>query len=180
MKQPSDISQMMPPLNEHDHTQGSLAADVVLMEYGDFQCLRSQQAYLTIKGMLQQLDEQLCFVFRHFPQPHMHPQSQRAAESTEAAAAQNKFWEMHDILFENQHAIDDGDLVQYADQLGLDVPQFLRDLAEHIHLTRVQNDVESGQLNGVKETPTFFIGVRCEGTRNLETLLASILEACTG
>jgi protein-disulfide isomerase len=176
MRQLSDVNQVVPPLSDRDHIQGSLTAALILMEYGDFQCPRSQQAYFTIKEVLQQLDHQFCFVFRHFPQPQRHPQSQRAAESAEAAAAQNKFWEMHDLLFENQHAIDDGDLVQYAAQLGLDIPQFLRDLAEHLHRTRVHQDIESGRDNGVEATPTFFIGVRCEGTQNLERVLMSLVK----
>ncbi len=179
MPPPSEISQVIPPLSDRDHTFGPLNAMIVLMEYGDYQCPQSGQAHVTIKAMQQRLGEQLCFVFRHFPQPQIHPQAKRAAESAEAAAAQGKFWEMHDILFEHQQALDDGDLVQYAAQLRLDIPRFLREMAEHVHVQRVQSDIDSGRSNGVEETPTFFIGVRYEGTENLEVLLMAILETST-
>lgn len=176
MPPPSKISQVIPPLSERDHTQGTLDATIVLMEYGDYQCPQSGQAHRTIKAMQQRLGEQLCFVFRHFPQPQIYPQALRAAESAEAAAVQGKFWEMHDILFTQQQALDDGDLVQYAAQLSLDIRHFLREMAEHVHVQRVQSDIDSGRNNGVEKTPTFFISVRHQGTQNLEMLLIAILE----
>jgi protein-disulfide isomerase len=176
MTQSSAINGVIPPPNECDHIQGSLTAAIALMEYGDYQCSRCGQAHLTVKAIQQQLGEQLCFVFRHFPQSH-HFQAQRAAESAEAAAAQGKFWEMHDILFEHQQAIEDADIVEYATQLGLDLSQFLRELTEHIHAQRVQQDVDSGCSYGVTGTPTFFINIRQEGTQNLEALLISVLQA---
>jgi len=172
----SKISSMIPPLNDRDRIQGSQCATVVLMEYGDYQCPKSGQAYRSIKAMQQQLGDRLCFVFRHFPQTQIHSQAQRAAESAEAAAAQGKFWEMHALLYEHQQALDDGDLVAYAAQLQLDVPQFLREMAHHVHIDRVRADIESGRCNGVETTPTFFIGVRYEGTPNLEVLLTTLLE----
>ena len=179
MPLPSELNQVIPPLSDRDHIRGAPNAIIILMEYGDYQCPQSGQAHVTIKGMQQRLGEQLCFVFRHFPQPQIYSQALRAAESAEAAAAQGKFWEMHDILFAHQQALDDGDLVQYAAQLSLDIPQFLREMAEHIHVQRVQSDIDSGQSNGVEKTPTFFIGIRCEKTQNLEVLLMTILETST-
>lgn len=178
MPLPSELNQVIPPLSAHDHIRGAPNAIIILMEYGDYQCPQSGQAHVTIKGMQHRLGKQLCFVFRHFPQPQ-YLQALRAAESAEAAAAQGKFWEMHDILFAHQQALDDGDLVQYAAQLSLDIPQFLREMAEHVHVQRVQSDIDSGQSNGVEETPTFFIGVRCEKTQNLKVLLMTILEVST-
>jgi protein-disulfide isomerase len=179
MPLPSDFNQAIPPLSDQDHIRGSPSAPITLMKYGSYQCPQSRQAHVTIKEMQQTLSEQLCFVFRHFPRPQIYAQDFRAAESVEAAAVQGKFWEMHDILFEHQQALDDGDLVQYAVQLSLDIPQFLREMAEHTHVQRVQSDVDSGQSNGVEETPTFFIGVRCERTQNLKVLLMTILEVST-
>lgn len=179
MTKPSEISGVIPPLNDRDHTQGSLTATITLMEYGDYQCLECGQAHLTVKAIQKQLGEQLCFVFRHFPQPQ-HPQAQRAAESVEAAAAQGKFWEMHDILFAHQQALEDADIVQYATQLNLDISCFLQQLSDHVHAERVQLDIESGRSHGVMGTPTFFIGVRCEKTQNLEVLLTTILETSIG
>lgn len=170
---------VVPPLEDRDHIQGLISATVVLMKYGDYQCPQSGQAHITIKAMQERLGEQLCFIFRHFPQPDIHPQSQRAAESVEAANAQGKFWEMHHLLFEQQQNLNDADLVQYANQLGLDIPRFLHEFTEHLHAERVQEDIESGRSNGVEKTPTFFIGVRHEGCQNLETLLMTILESNT-
>lgn len=172
----STISQVIPPLNDRDRIQGSKSATLMLMEYGDYQCPKSGQTHRSIKAIQQQLGDRFCFVFRHFPQTQIHSQAQRAAESAEAAAVQGKFWEMHDLLYAHQQALDDGDLVAYAAQLQLDIPQFLREMAHHVHLNRIQADIESGRDNGVETTPTFFIGVRYEGTPNLDVLLQTLLE----
>lgn len=169
------IDGVIPPLHERDHIQGSLSATIVLMKYGDYQCPQSGQTHSSIKAIQQQMGERLCFVFRHFPQPEIHPQSQRAAESAEAAHTQGKFWEMHDLMFENQQHLSDADLVSYANQLGLDIPQFLRELTEHLHCDRVEADIESGRSNNVRQTPVCFIGIRQEGCQNLETLLTTLL-----
>lgn len=168
------INQPIPSLSDRDHVRGSLDAPFILMKYGDYQCPQSGQAHLWIKAIQEQLGDRFCLVFRHFPQPHLHPQSSRAAESAEASAAQDRFWEMHDLLFENQHALDDGDIVAYAAQLHLDVPRFLRELSDHTHSDRVNVDLESGQHNGVVETPTFFVGIRCGSIAHLEQLLSAI------
>lgn len=173
------IAEVIPPLSDRDHIQGPLHATIVLMKYGDYQCPQSGQAHLTIKAMQQRLGEQLCFIFRHFPQVHLHPQSQRAAETAEVAHAQGKFWEMHHLLFERQQNLTDADLVQYANHLGLDIPRFLQEFTEHLYAERVQEDIESGRSNGVEKTPTFFIGVRHEGSQNLEQLLSAILQLNT-
>ena len=167
---------VVPPLEARDHIQGSTNATIVLMKYGDYQCLQSGQAHITIKAIQQRLGEQLCFIFRHFPQVHLHAQAQRAAESTEAAQTQGKFWEMHDMLFEHQQSLEDADLVQCAAQIDLDVPRFLHEFTEHLHAERVQADLESGRRNGVVRTPTFFIGIRHEEIQNLEQLLLAILQ----
>jgi protein-disulfide isomerase len=167
---------VVPPLEARDHIQGSTNATIMLMKYGDYQCTQSGQAHITIKKIQQRLGEQLCFIFRHFPQAHLHAQAHRAAESAEAAQTQGKFWEMHDMLFEHQQSLDDADLVQYADQIGLDVPRFLHEFTEHLHAKRVQENIESGRRNGVVKTPTFFIGIRHEGTQSLEQLLLAILQ----
>ncbi|NET31853.1 MAG: thioredoxin domain-containing protein [Cyanothece sp. SIO1E1] len=173
----SDSERPVPPLSDRDHIRGASEATVVLMEYGDFQCPQSGQAYTTIRALQEKLGPRLCFVFRHFPQPQSYPQAQKAAESAEAAAAQGKFWEMHDTLFSNQPALEDGNLVEYAASIGLDMPRFLRELADHVHQERVQTDIDSAQNYGVSHTPTFFIGILHQGTQNLEVLLMKILEA---
>jgi protein-disulfide isomerase len=173
MTQPPKIRQSMLPLHEQDHTIGSVGAAIVLMEYGDYQCSQSEQAHRLIQSLLQQLGEQLCFVFRHFPQ---NSRSLRAAESAEAAATQDKFWDMHNLLFDHQQCLEDSDLVQYADCLGLEIPRFLQAMAEHLHIPRIQIDMSSGEENGVEGTPTFFINIRHQGTQNLEVLLLAVLQ----
>ncbi len=175
MTETNGISGVIPPLSDRDHTQGSINASIILINYGDYQCPQSGQAHVTIKAMQQRLGEQVCFIFRHFPQPDIHPQSRRAAESAEAAHTQGKFWPMHDLLFKHQQNLSDADLVQYAHQLGLSMPQFLHEFAEHLHADRVQEDIESGHSNGVTATPMCFIGVRHRGCQNLETRLMAIL-----
>lgn len=177
MTEPNGSWGVIPPLTSRDHTRGAIDSIITLMQYGDYQCPNSGQAHITIKAIQQRLGEQLCIVFRHFPQPHLHPQSQRAAESAEAAAAQDKFWEMHDLLFDQQQSLEDADLVEYANQLGLDIPRFLHELTEHIHAERVQEDIESGRSIGVERTPTFFIGVRHQNIENLEAVLLTLLRA---
>lgn len=175
MNLPSDISKVIPPLNDRDRILGSPNATIILMKYGDYQCPQSAQAHFTVKVLQQRLGEKLCFVFRHFPQTQ-HPQAQRAAESAEAAGVQGKFWQMHDTLFAHQSALADGDLVEYAAGLKLDIPRFLQELSGRVHAERVRSDINSGKKHGVEETPTFFIGVCHKGTRNLEMLLMSIEE----
>jgi protein-disulfide isomerase len=176
MKDPDAVFGIVPPLSDRDHIQGTYNARILLMEYGDYQCPRSGQVHLKIKAIQQQFGDQLCFVFRHFPQPHLHDRSQLAAESAEAAHAQGKFWEMHDVLLEHQQALSDADIVQYAIDLNLDIPQFLRELSEHVHSERVQQDVESGYYNGVARTPAFFIGIRFENAQKLDELLLTLLK----
>ncbi|MEM7760410.1 MAG: thioredoxin domain-containing protein, partial [Cyanobacteria bacterium P01_A01_bin.40] len=121
--------------------------------------------------------DRFCFVFRHFPQIEIHPQSFKAAETAEAAGTQGKFWEMHSLLFENQESLEDSDLILYADRLKLDIPLVLRELGTHLHRDRIQEDIDSGIKHGIGQTPTFFIGIRQEGTQNLEVLLGQILQA---
>lgn len=174
IRQSSDPNSLPQLVEPPDHIQGSVNAGVLLMEYGDYQCLRCGEAFGTVKAIQQQLGDQLCFVFRHFPLTQ-HQQAQKAAESAEFAAVQGKFWEMHNTLFEHQQALEDADLVEYALQLNLDVYQFLQAMSEHHHAERVQADIHSGVSSGVTETPTFFInGDRYDGDWQLEPLLAAI------
>ena len=169
----------MPVLQDTDHTRGSLSAALLLMTYGTYQCPASAQAHKTTQKLCQSLGDRLCFVFRHFPQPARYPQSRKAAESAEAAGSQGKFWEMHDKLFDNSEQLDDASLVEYANELGLDMPRFLHELGYHVHSSRIQANIESAEQYGVKKSPTFFIGVRHQGTENLESLVQQLLIAVT-
>jgi protein-disulfide isomerase len=168
-------NRLIVPISYHDHGQGSSTARITLVEYGDYRCPRCQAAQRIIPSLQQQLGEQFWFVFRHFPQLHLHPESFHAAEAAEAAASQNKFWEMHTHLLEHQSRLADHYLVGYAIALQLDVDQFLAEMASDQHVARVQADIESGIQSGVTQTPTFFINdLKYNGNHSLETLLKTI------
>ena len=166
------------PMSERDHIQGPTTAEVTLVEYGDFECPYCAEAYPVVKEIQRQLGSKLRFVFRHFPQSHIHPHARHAAEAAEAASAQDKFWEMHGLLFEHQDMLDDEHLVQYAADLGLDTERFAWELQNHIYAYRVNEDAESGRHSRVLGTPTFFInGVRHDDTYTLEVLLPEVRRA---
>jgi protein-disulfide isomerase len=135
-------------------------------------------AYPDLKHIRARLGDRLRFVFRHFPRPE-HPHARHAAEAAECAAAQgeDRFWAMHDLLFEHQDALEDAHLVQYASQIGLDVERFSQDRAHHTYLERVHQDLEGGVHSGVHGTPTFFInGARYEGRALASDLYRELLQ----
>jgi len=166
------------PVGERDHVQGASSAIVTLVEYGDYQCPFCGDAYPIIKSLQKHFGEQLRFVFRNFPLARLHAYAERAAEAAEAADAQDKFWEMHDYLFEHQDALDAENLVRAAGTLGLDKVKFDREVAEHVYAGRIKEDIQSGIDSGVGGTPTTFInGVRNDDDDDFETLKAKIDEA---
>jgi protein-disulfide isomerase len=169
------------PVDEgRDHVQGPADAAVTLVEYGDYECPYCGAAYPIVKEVQARMGDRLRFVFRNFPITTSHPHAEQAAESAEAAAAQERFWEMHDVLYENQRHLEDEDLRAYAEQVGLDVERFGKELAEHVHAARVREDFMSGVRSGVNGTPTFYInGLRHDDSYELETLLAA-LESAAG
>jgi protein-disulfide isomerase len=169
------------PVDEgRDHVQGPADAAVTLVEYGDYECPYCGAAYPIVKELQARKGDRLRFVFRNFPITTSHPHAEQAAESAEAAAAQERFWEMHDVLYENQRHLEDEDLRAYAEQVGLDVERFGKELAEHVHAARVREDFMSGVRSGVNGTPTFYInGLRHDDSYELETLLAA-LESAAG
>jgi protein-disulfide isomerase len=165
----------LPVSDDRDHIQGPADARVTLVEYGDYECPYCGAAYPIIKEVQSRMADRLRFVFRNFPISTSHPHAEQAAEAAEAAASQGKFWEMHDLLYENQEHLDDADLHRYADQLGLDVGVFDEELAEHVHAERVREDFMSGVRSGVNGTPTFYInGARHDGGYQLDELLAAL------
>ena len=175
MTQESGTASLTLPVSQRDHQQGPATAPVTLVEYGDYECPFCGKAYPIVKEIQRRLGNRLRFVFRNFPLTQSHPHAEHAAEAAEAAAVQEKFWEMHDYLFEHQQALDDGHLVQYAVALNLDEETFKREMTEHVHTNRVREDFLSGVRSGVNGTPTFFInGVRHDDSYALETLLAAI------
>ncbi len=163
------------PVGPRDHVQGPLSAVVTLVEYGDYECSHSGQVYTVVKATLQRLGSRVRFVFRNFPISQIHARAQHAAEAAEAAGAQNRFWEMHDTLFEHQQALEHGYLLEYADALGLDTTRFLREMAQRLYADRVYEDFMSGMRSGVNGTPAFFINdMRHDDTWDAETLLAAV------
>ncbi len=160
---------------ERDHMQGLLGAAITLVEYGDYECPYCGQAYPILKELQQLMGDRLCFIFRNFPLAQMHPHAQIAAEAAEVAGAHDKFWEMHDMLYENQKALGMGHLKQYADKIGLDGASFAQELQEHTAEGRVHEDFLSGVRSGVNGTPAFFInGVRHDGSYDLQVLRAAL------
>jgi protein-disulfide isomerase len=175
---PTATGKLKPPVGANDHVQGPADAPVTLVEYGDYECPYCGEAYPVVKALQKRLGGQLRFAFRNFPLSQAHPHAEHAAEAAEAAGAQGKFWQMHDMLYENQDALDPEDLVRCAQALRLDVPRFAREIAKHLYAERVREDFSSGVRSGVNGTPTFFInGVRHDGPFDLGSLLAAIEEA---
>lgn len=156
------------PVGDRDHAQGGADAPVTLVEYGDFECPHCARAHPIVQRVQAQLGGSLRFVFRHFPLTEIHPHAEHAAEAAEAAGARDKFWEMHDAIYEHQpdglHALDDPALARYATAIGLDAAPVAAEIAADAYLERVQEDFMSGVRSGVNGTPTFFLnGVRFDG-----------------
>jgi protein-disulfide isomerase len=147
---------------------------VTVVEYGDFECPFCGQAEPVVRELLRDFAD-VRYVWRHLPLNDVHPHAQLAAEAAEAAASQDAFWEMHDLLFRHQDAFELEDLVGYAEELGLDVERFADDLREHAGASRVAEDVDSADLSGVSGTPTFFVnGRRHHGAYDIATLSAAV------
>ena len=147
----------------------------MFVEYGDYECPHCQQAHSIVKELRERLGDRIQYVYRHFPIRTSHPHAQRAAEAAEAAAAQDKFWEMHDLLFQHQADLDDVHLTEYAEELNLDVGQFQKELAEGVYREKVNEQFKDGVRSGVNGTPTFYINEeRYDGPWDIESLMAEI------
>lgn len=163
------------PMPDRDHIQGPSDAPIKLVEYGDYECPYCGQAYPVVKEIQERLGARLCFAFRNFPLANAHPHAEHAAEAAEAAHEQGRFWEMHDLLYENQDALEDVDLAHYASDLGLDARRLIGDIQVEAHALRIREDFHSGVRNGVNGTPSFFInGVRYDGSYDVENLVAAL------
>ncbi|MDF5738629.1 MULTISPECIES: DsbA family protein [unclassified Nostoc] len=178
-----DRSSLFVPPSTQDHIKGVLNAIVVLVMYGDYQCSLSADVYRLIKVIRRQLsvslgENYLCFIFRHFPQIQIHSHAQRAAEAAEAAAVQGQFWPMHEMLFTYQQELGNGYLVEYANNLGLDISQFLQDISKKVYIDCINEDIESGLYSGVTATPALFVnGIRYSDRWNIEQLMAAMIAA---
>jgi protein-disulfide isomerase len=163
----------MEPLDDAvDHVRGPSASRAIV-EYGDYECPYSRKAFRQIQRVENSLDGGMRFAFRHFPLTDIHPHALAASAAAEAAARQERFWDMHELLFHRQQALDDDDLLRYAEELGLDLPQFDTDRAGADVHARIRRDVDSGLATGeVQGTPTLFIdGVVHRGVYDAATLM---------
>jgi Na+/H+ antiporter NhaA len=175
---PDLITDLADPVDpERDHVRGPLDAPVTVLEYGDFECPYCGQAEPVLRELLRDFGD-VAYVWRHLPLNDVHPNAQRAAEAAEAAAEQGAFWDMHDLLLEHQDALGYRQLLDYAEQLGLDVERFEDDLRTRVGAGRIAQDVDSADLSGVSGTPTFFVNdLRHYGAYDIATLSASVKAA---
>jgi diadenylate cyclase len=166
------------PVGAKDHARGPEDAPVTLVKYGDYECPYCRRLHPVLVELRERAGERVRFVFRHFPLDSAHPRARRAALAAEAAASQGRFWEMHDLLFENQDELGEENLTRYAAELGLDLQRFGADLANDDLAWRIEDDRLGGDRAGVRGTPTLFVnGVRYGGPLDLDGLLAAVEDA---
>jgi protein-disulfide isomerase len=169
------------PVDDSDHIQGDASAPLVLVEYGDFECPHCAHAHPVVKRLQEHFGDQLAFVFRNFPLREIHPMAEPAAEAAEYAATKNKFWEMHDLIFEHQKTLDGERLIRWGEKLGLDAQDLGKALSEGAFEPAVSEDFSSGVRSGVNGTPTFFInGTRHDGSPTFDDLADALREARRG
>ena len=169
---------MMDRLDEAvDHVRGGPEGRLIV-EYGDYECPYSRAAFRQIERVETQLGERVRFAFRHFPLTDIHPHALAASAAVEAAALQGRFWELHELMFRRQKALEDDDLRRYAADLGLDLERFDADMAQHAYAERVREDFMGGVRSGVNGTPTFYVnGARHDDAYDVETLVGALERA---
>jgi protein-disulfide isomerase len=171
----ADLSRLLLPIRPLDHVHGSEDAPYTLVEYGDYECPDCGRLFAILRDLQRDIATRLRIVFRHYPRSGVHRHAQQAAEAAEAAGAQGKFWEMHTLLFGRQQALQTKDLIRYAEELGLDVERFRRELKSETYGERVRADFLAGVQNGVYGTPSLFLnGVRYDGEWDRDSLLSHL------
>ena len=173
------MSKLAVPVSSKDHQHGDPNAPCTLVEYGDYQCPSCGQAYPIVKRVQKHFGKRLSFVFRNFPLNQMHPYAESAAETAEFAGSHDKFWEMHDLLYENQDRLGEEDLLdELAQQLQLGTAKLKEALKTKEFQARVRADFTGGVRSGVNGTPTFFInGQRHDAAYDFESLVEAIDQA---
>ena len=167
-------------VSEADHVQGPAGAEVTLVEYGDYECPYCGRAYPIVKRVQKHFGKRLRFVFRNFPLGEMHPHAEGAAEAAEFCGAQGKFWEMHDLIYENQESLSGPLYLELAQKIGVAPATLRASLEKREFLARVRADFTGGVRSGVNGTPTFFInGQRHDDAVDYEDLVAAIEDAST-
>lgn len=172
------MAELRVPVDETDHAQGSTNAPVTMIEYGDFQCPHCAAAHGIIKAVQRIAGDELRFVYRHFPLTQIHPLAELAAETSEVLGTQGKFWEAHDLIFENQEKLSPEFLMELARRLSTNIKKFMENLDAHVSLPKVRKDFMSGLRSGVNGTPSIFInGKRLMAPVTLPVLLSVIGDA---
>ncbi|GAC1425097.1 MAG: hypothetical protein NVS4B11_36250 [Ktedonobacteraceae bacterium] len=174
--------QLATPVDERrDHAKGPSNAPVTLVEYGDFECPDCGAVYPTINELEKRMGNHLRFVYRYYPLVESHPHAEHAAEVAEAAAAQGKFWEMYDKLYQNQRHLSDNNLMQYAESIGLDTKLLDREMQNGTYTKRIEDDLDSGDQSGLAGTPTFYInGKYYDGVYNVDAFQEALEQAANG
>jgi protein-disulfide isomerase len=173
----NESATLTPPVSARDHAQGPASAPITLVEFGDYQCPYCGAAYPVVKQLQKTLGKKLRFIFRNFPLTQAHPYALVAAEAAEAAALQGKFWEMHDLIYENQASLEPDILPEWAVTVGLDVKKFGAAIQQGEITKRIKEDRMSGITSGVNGTPCFFInGIRYDDMPDYDSLLAALGE----
>ena len=177
LNQQQRLPSLTAQVSSSDHVQGQEDAKVTVVEYGDFECAVCGQAYHAVKILRERFGTHMRFVFRNFPLREVHPGAELAAEAAEAAGGQDRFWQMHDLLFENQCHLKAENLREYAAKTGLELGRFDREMRDHLYRQRVQKDVDSGTKSHIQSTPAFFVnGVLHDVSFGLEHLEQAIDE----
>jgi protein-disulfide isomerase len=167
-----------PQVSTDDHVRGPADAPVTIVEYGDYECPYCRGAFRDVHRLVDQHPTLIRFAFRNFPIPQLHPHAEQAAEAAEAAAAQDKFWEMYELLLQPYSHLDTDSLVTYAEIIGLDIPRFRREVTDRAYADRIERDIAEGLRNGVNATPKFYVnGERVDGKVPLENLAESVQRA---
>ncbi len=157
MNQPAHQATLAVAADPTDHVHGPAHAPVTVIEYADFECPSCKVAAATPALLLERFPNKIRFIFRSFPIVEAHPHALAAAEAAEAAAAQGKFWSMHDLLFQHQAHLKDGDLERYAGEAGLDLVRYAAEMKDHVHLQKVREQIDGGRRSHIRATPTFFV-----------------------
>lgn len=169
------------PVSSKDHIQGGEQAQLTLVEYGDYECPYCGIAYPIVKRIQEYFGNRLRFVFRNFPLVDSHPHAGIAAMAAEFAATKGKFWEMHDLLYENQENLELSDIMRYAESLNLSSTELQTAIKNEIFAEKIQNELMDGARSGVNGTPSFFINnILFKGSFEYENLLSGLNDALVG
>lgn len=168
------MEKLQTPVNENDHIIGTDDAPVTLVHYGDYECPDCHRANRTLRKLARPLENKMRVIFRHFPLINIHPRALRAAEAAEAAAAQEKFWQMHELLFLNPNKLEERHLRGFAKDIHLDIKKFDKEMEENLYADKIRKAYQQGLINGITGTPTFYInGIRYDDS-NYERMVKRI------